>query len=153
MFLKKTTHLFFRNRRLAANPVDAAVGISERRNLNDLLRQAVTINGCRFGTVDYSVERPFATDNDESRSQKEKRVKAFRKLEKILGIHNSLKSEKEILDKKIIVHPAGVSQMYNGMGDDRVVYKPSEQSNLDWHCTRENYHKGCAAFIFVLKPG
>ena len=47
-----------------------------------MLRQGVTINECRFGPVDYSVKRPFATDNDRSRNQKEKRVNAFRKLEK-----------------------------------------------------------------------
>ena len=56
-------------------------------------RQEVTINECRFGPVDYSVERPFATNNDRSRNQKEKRVNAFRKLEKNLGIHDYLKSE------------------------------------------------------------
>ena len=153
MFLKGPDIYFLGTEGLVANPADAAVGISERGNLNDMLREGVTINECRFGPVDYSVERPFATDNDQSRNQKGKRVNAFRKLEKKLGIHDSLKSEKEILDRNIIVHPVGVSQMYYGMDDDRAVYKPSELSNMDWHCTRENYHKGCAAYIIVLKQG
>ena len=111
MFLKRPHIYFLGTEGPAANPVDAAVGISERRNLNDMLRQEVTINECRFGPVDYSVERPFATDNDRSRNQKEKRVNAFRKLEKILGIHDSLKSEKEMLDRNIIIHPSGGSSV------------------------------------------
>ena len=133
--------------------IGANVLPEERGSLNDMLRPGITIKECKLGPVDYSVERPFATDNERSRNQKQKRVNAFRKVEHLLGIHDSTKSNGDILKSNVIVHPFGVQQMQNDMMDNRTVYHPSELSMVEWHCTRENYRTGCASYQGVLKQG
>lgn len=116
-----------------------------------MIRKGLTINRCEMSGLDYTVERPFRTNTETTRRQKYERIRAFRHLEKILKIHNSTKTDADILDSQIICHPVGVSQHYSGDPGERTVYKPSELQHLSINSTREETRNPCTTYVAVLK--